>query len=172
MFRIIRVPSALDQFFCTMNPHFRWDHWTYLRLLVLVIAVAWGRRHVANLDRYLDAPYHRSRFNNFFLVARWDPEAALRQRARELIQALHRQPGETVYLVIDDLKQAERGTAMDAVAKTRQTTTEAYMRGHQYVCAILLLRHDVIPWGIRLYVTQAHGAALELPFRKTTEVAA
>jgi hypothetical protein len=109
MFRIIRVPSALDQFFCTMNPHFRWDHWTYLRLLVLVIAVAWGRRHVANLDRYLDAPYHRSRFNNFFLVARWDPEAALRQKARELIQALHRQPGETVYLVIDDLKKAERG---------------------------------------------------------------
>jgi hypothetical protein len=80
MFRIIRVPSALDQFFCTINPHFRWDHWTYLRLLVLVIAVAWGRRHVANLDRYLDAPYHRSRFNNFFLVARWDPEAALRQK--------------------------------------------------------------------------------------------
>jgi hypothetical protein len=129
MFRIIRVPSALDQFFCTMNPHFRWDHWTYLRLLVLVIAVAWGRRHVANLDRYLDAPYHRSRFNNFFLVARWDPEAALRQKARELIQALHQQPGETVYLVIDDLKKAERGAAMDAVAKTRHTTTEAYMRG-------------------------------------------
>jgi hypothetical protein len=172
MFRIIRVPSALDQFFCTMNPHFRWDHWTYLRLLVLVIAVAWGRRHVANLDRYLDAPYHWSRFNNFFLVTRWDPEAALRQKARELIQALHQQPGETVYLVIDDSKKAERGTAMDAVAKTRDTTTGAYMRGHQYVCAILLFRNDVIPWGIRLYVTQAHAAALELPFRKTTEVAA
>ena len=172
MFRIIRVPSALDQFFCTMKPHFRWDHWTDFRLLVLVIAVAWGRRNVANLYRYLDAPYHRSRFNNFFLVARWDPEAALRQKARELLQALHPQPGETVYLVIDDSKKAKRGTAMDAVAKMRDTTTEAYIRGHQYVCAILLFRHYVIPWGIRLYVKQAHCAALELPFRKTTEVAA
>jgi hypothetical protein len=51
MFRLIHVPSALDQFFCTMKPHFRWDHWTYFRVLVLVIAVAWGRRHVANLYR-------------------------------------------------------------------------------------------------------------------------
>jgi hypothetical protein len=105
-------------------------------------------------------------------VARWDPEAALRQKARELLQALHPQPGETVYLVIDDSKKAKRGTAMDAVAKMRETTTEAYIWGHQDVCAILLFRHDVIPWGIRLDVKQAHCAALERPFRKTTEVAA
>jgi hypothetical protein len=50
-------------------------------LLVLMIAVAWGRRNVANLYRYLDASYHRSRFNNFFLVACWAPEVALRQKA-------------------------------------------------------------------------------------------
>jgi hypothetical protein len=172
MFRRIRVPAALDQFFCTMKPHVRWDHWTYVRVLVLVIAVAWGRRTVANLYRYLDVPYHRSRFNHFFLVARWAPEAALRQKARERLQALHPQPGDTVDLVIDDSKQAKRGTAMDAVAKRRETTTEADIRGQQDVCAILLFRHDVIPWGLRLYVQQAHCAALECPFRKTTEVAA
>ena len=48
----------------------------------------WGRRNVANLYRYLDATHHRTRFNNFFLVERWDPEAALRQKAQELLRAL------------------------------------------------------------------------------------
>jgi hypothetical protein len=125
------MPSALDPFFCAIKPHFRGDHWTYFRVLVLVIAVAWGRRHVANLYRYLDAPYHRRRFNNFFLVARWDPAAALRQQARELLQALHPQPGAMVSLVIDDATKAQRGTAMEAVAKRRETTTEADIRGQQ-----------------------------------------
>jgi hypothetical protein len=91
MFRIVRVPPALDQFFRPLKPHFRWDHWAYFRLLVLVMAFAWGRRNGSNLYRYLDAPQHRTRFNNFFLVQRWDPQAALRQQARELLPALHPQ---------------------------------------------------------------------------------
>jgi hypothetical protein len=88
MFRIIRVPPALDKFFRPLKGHFHWDHFTYFRLLVLAIAVMWGRRNVANLYRYLDAEPHRTRFNNFFLVERWDPEAALRHKAQELLRAL------------------------------------------------------------------------------------
>jgi hypothetical protein len=47
-------------------------------LLILVMAFAWGRRNVTNLYRYLDGLHHRSGFNNFFLVQRWDPKGALR----------------------------------------------------------------------------------------------
>lgn len=83
MFRIIRVPPVLDKFFHTLQPHFHWNHFAYVRWLVVVSACAWGRRHVASLSRYLDAQHHRTRFNNFFLVARWDREAALRQKAQE-----------------------------------------------------------------------------------------
>lgn len=172
MFRIIRVPSALDKFFQTLKPHFHWDHWRYFQLLVLAMAFMWGRRNVANLYRYLETPHHRTRFNNFFLVARWDPEAALRQKAQELLRALHPQPGETLYLILDDSKKAKRGQAMDAVAKMKAPTTDAYIRGHQYVCAILVFRDHVIPWGIRLYVKQEPCAVLQLPFRKTPELAA
>jgi hypothetical protein len=49
------------------------------------MAFIWGRRNLANLYRYLDAQHHRTRFNNFCLVQRWDPEAALRQKAQELL---------------------------------------------------------------------------------------
>src|SRR5262245_53983045 len=99
MFRIIRVPPVLDKFFRPLRGHFHWDHFTYFRLLVVTMAFMWGRRNVANLYRYLDAPHHRTRFNNFFLVQRWDPEAVLRQQAQDLLRSLHLGNGETLYLV-------------------------------------------------------------------------
>jgi hypothetical protein len=172
MFRIIRIPPALDKFFRTLQPHFHWDHGTYFRLLVVAMAVMWGRRNVANLYRYLEAPYHRTRFNNFFLVERWDPEAALRQKAQELLRALRPQPGDALYLILDDSKKAKRGAQMEAVAKMKDPTTDAYIRGHQYVCAILSSRDHVIPWGIRLYVKPEYCTELGRPFYKTTELAA
>jgi SRSO17 transposase len=172
MIRIIRVPCSLDKFFHPLRSRFHWDHFSYFRLLVLTMAFMWGRRNVANLYRYLDAKHHRTRFNNFFLVQRWDPEAALRQKAQELLRALHPTPGEPLYLIIDDSKKAKRGKQMDAVAKLKDPTTDAYIRGHQYVCGILVFRQWVIPFGIRLYVKKAQCAALGLPFRKTTELAA
>jgi SRSO17 transposase len=172
MFRIIRVPCTLDKFFRPLHRHFHWDHFEYFRLLVLVMAFAWGRHNVANLYRYVDAQHHRTRFNNFFLLERWDPEAALRQKAQELLRALRPGRGETVYLIIDDSKKAKRGKMMDAIAKMKDPTTEAYIRGHQYVCAILVYRDHVIPWGIRLYVKKEQCAGLDVPFRKTTQLAA
>ncbi|HSF29871.1 MAG TPA: hypothetical protein VLK82_05285 [Candidatus Tectomicrobia bacterium] len=171
MFRIRRVPGALDQFFRTLQPRFHWDHWTYCRLLVLVIAVMWGRRNVANLYRYLEATHHRTRFNNFCLVAGWDPEAGLRQKAQELLRTLHPQRGEAIYLILDASKQAKRGQHMDAVTKRKDPTTEAYIRGHQYVCAMLVCRDHVLPWGIRLYIKEEPCRGLARPFHKTTELA-
>jgi SRSO17 transposase len=172
MFRIIRVPPSRDKFFRPLHGHFHWDHFRYFRLLVLTMAFMWGRRNVANMPRYLDAAPHRTRFNNFFLVERWDPEAALRQKASELLRSLHPALGETLYVIIDDSKHAKRGKTMDAVAKMKDPTTEAYIRGHQYVCAILVYRDHVIPWGIRLYVKKTQCTAVGVPFQKTTELAA
>jgi SRSO17 transposase len=172
MFRIIRVPPILDQFFRPLQPCFHWDHGAYFRLLVLVIAFAWGRRNVANLYRYLDPIHHRSRFNNFFLVSRWDAEAALRQKAQELLRSCRPRKGEMLYLIIDDSKKAKRGRSMEAVAIMKDPTTEAYIHGHQYVGAILVFRDYVIPYGIRLYVKPEDARALGLPFYKTTQLAA
>lgn len=49
MFRIIRVPRSLDKFFRPLQRRFHWDHFEYVRLLVLAMAFAWGRHHVANI---------------------------------------------------------------------------------------------------------------------------
>jgi hypothetical protein len=138
MCRLIRVPSALDKFFRPLPGHVHWDHFTYFRWLVLTLALMWGRRNVANVHRYLDAAPHRTRFHNFFLVERWDPEAARRQKAQARLRARRPGTGETLYLVLDDSKKAKPGKAMAAVAKMKDPTTEAYLRGHQYVCALLV----------------------------------
>jgi DDE superfamily endonuclease len=172
MFRLIRVPLALEKFFQPLEERFHWNHFIYFRLLVVVIACMWGRRNVANLYRYLDVAHHRTRFNNFFLVERWDPAGALCQKAYELLLTLQPQPGDTVYLIIDDSKKAKCGSQMEAVAKMKDPGIHAYIRGHHYVCAILAYHDHVIPWGIRLYVKKERGEALGLPFRKTTELAA
>jgi DDE superfamily endonuclease len=172
MFRIVRVPAPLDKFFHGLRPRFHGDHFEYFGLLVLAMACAWGRRNVAHLYQDLDVPHHRTRVNNFFLVQRWDPEAARRQQARERLRALHPQPGETLHCIIDDAKQAKRGNAMDAVATMKDPTIDASIWGHQYVFGMLVFRQHVIPDGLRLSVKKAHGPALGLPFRKTTEMAA
>jgi hypothetical protein len=172
MFRIIRVPAVLDKFFGTLHSHFHWNHWMYFRLLVLAMACMWGRRNVTNLYRYLEVEHHRTRFNNFFLVERWDPEAALRQKAQEWLRARRPRKGETISVIIDDSKTAKRGQAMDAIAKMKDPTTDAYIRGHQDVCAILVYRDHVIPFGIRLYVKKTDCPIVGVPFHKTTELAA
>jgi hypothetical protein len=131
MFRIIRVPAVLDKFFSPLPSHFHWHHWLYFRLLVVAMAFMWGRRKVAHLYRYLDAEHHRTRFNHFFLVERWDPEAALRQKAQELRRSRRPRTGEPLYVISDDAKKAKRGQVMDAIAKMKDPTAEAYIRGHQ-----------------------------------------
>jgi hypothetical protein len=171
MVRIIRVPPALDKFFRPLQGHFLWNHFTYFRMWVLAMAVMWGRRNVAHVDQYLDAEHHRTRFNHCLLVERWDPEAALRQKAQELLRALCLERGEPVYVIIDDSQQAKRGQAMAAIAQMKDPTTAAYSRGHQSVGAIVVYRGQVIPWGIRRYLTPAHAKSLGRPFRKTTALA-
>jgi SRSO17 transposase len=172
MCRILRVPPSLDKCFQPLQGHFHWDQFADFRLVVLTIACMWGRRNVANLHRYLDTEHHRTRVNNFLLVERWDPDVALGQQAQALLRSLRPKTGETIYVVLDDSKKAKRGTTMDAVAKMQDSTTDAYIRGHQDVCAILVCRDHVIPFGIRLSVKQAYCPALGLPFRKTTALAA
>jgi hypothetical protein len=172
MFRIRRVPPALDKFFQPLEGHFHWHHFAYVRLLVLTMACLWGRRHVAHVYRYVDAVHHRTRFNHVFLVERWDPEAALRQLVQASLRGLHPDKGDTISVILDDSKTAKRGQAMEAIAKMKDPTTDASIRGHQYVCGTLLFRQHVIPWGIRLYVKQEACAAVGVPFQKTAQLAA
>ena len=171
-FRIGRVPVPLDTVLHGLRPRFHWDHCEDFRLLVLAIAFAWGRRNGAKLYQYLAVPHHRTRFNTFFLVQRWDPEAALRPQAPQRLRTVPPPGGETRDRITDDSQKAKRGQALDAVAKMQDPTLDASIWGHQYVCGLRVFRQHVRPYGLRLYVRQAPCPAVGRPFRKTTAMAA
>lgn len=174
MFRIGRFPSKLEPFFRSLKTRFHWNHFEFFRILVLTIAFAWGRRNVSALYRHIDGKgrAHRTRFNNFFLVGRWNSEELLREKAKELLAALKPRKGEVIYLLIDDSKKGKRGKKMDAVSYIYDSVTGRKILGHQYVKATLKFRGYVIPFAIRLYVKDKDCPSLGLEFKKTTQLAA
>jgi hypothetical protein len=127
---------------------------------------------VTTLYRSLEVEPHRTRFNHVFLVARWDPAAALRQTAQAWLRALRPGQGATLDVIMDDAQQATRGKAMDAMAPMQDPMTDADIRGHPDVWAILVERDHVLPVGIRLSVKKAPCPTVGVPFPKSTALAA
>jgi SRSO17 transposase len=177
VFKIVRVPAILDPFFGSLTKEFHWKQGDYFRLLVLAIAMAYGRRNVSNLYRHIDAVTHRTRFNNFFLVGRWDGPERLRTKADELLADLELKRGERVYLILDDSVSRKRGKQMEGVGYLHDPVHGGSVLGHQYVTAVIKARGVVIPFGIRLYVKKelaqtGHARAVDVEFRTLTEMAA
>ena len=107
MFKIVRFPKKLKSFFDSLENQFHWDHFQYFRMLVLLVAVSWGRRNISVLYRHLDSRNqpHRSRFNNFLSVGRWESAIVLQMKASELLEALKPRKGETIEFILDDSKK-------------------------------------------------------------------
>jgi len=174
MFKIVRFPKKLESFFDSLQNQFHWDHFQYFRTLVLLITISWGRRNISALYRHLDdrSQPHRSRFNNFLNVGRWQPQVALQMKASEILGVLAPGKGETIELILDDSKKQKRGKYMEAVNWLRDPLSGRSIRGHQYVTATIRFRGHTIPFGIRLYVKKEDCRSLKRKFRKTTQFAA
>ncbi len=117
MFKIVRFPKKLESFFDSLKDQFHWDHFRYFRTLVLLMTISWGRKNIAALYRHLDSRSqpHRSRFNNFLNVGRWQPQIVLQIKASEMLAALAPGKGELIELIIDDSKKQKRGKATAAL---------------------------------------------------------
>jgi hypothetical protein len=174
MFKIVRFPSKLKSFFDSLQNQFHFNHFEYFQTLVLLIAFSWGRRNISTLYRHLDqqSQPHRSRFNNFVNLSRWNCAVVLQMKAYELLDNLNLVKGEFIELIIDDSKKPKRGKAMEAVGWIRDPLTGRNIRGHQYVTATIRFRGHTIPFGIRLYVKKQDCHRLGLDFKKTTQLAA
>ena len=174
MFKIVRFPSKLQPFFSSLTKEFHWDHDKYFSILVLLICFSWERRNIAALYRYLDRNQytHRSRFNNFLNLGRWNPEKALQQKAYELLYLLRPGAEDVLYLCLDDSKKDKRGTQMEAVGWLYDPVSGKKIKGHQYVQAIISFHGVTIPFAVRLYVKHNDCARLGMEFKKLTRLAA
>jgi len=172
MFKIVCTPSSVDDFFRSLTSEFHYNHADYFRDEVTAMAVAEGRHTVSSLVRHLDANHHRSRYNNFLHVARWDPEDLLHSAAFRLLQDLAPSKDRTIYLTIDDTVIPKRGKKMEAVGWLHDGSRHRNVRGHQIVFATLRAGGLTMPLGFRHYVKKQHAGTLHQPFRKLTELAA
>jgi hypothetical protein len=176
MFKIGRIPPSLEGFFKPLADFFLYNHYTFFRDLVVMMAYAWGPRTVANLHRHLDPRGRswRTRYNNFLNLDRWDAPAALRAKAMELLaKVLAQAPRRTtIYMVIDDSKKSKRGKKMEAVGFLHDSTTGRTIKGHNFIQANLEVNGVTIPWGVHLYAKKEDCPKLGLRFRKLTELAA
>lgn len=174
MFKVVRFPKNLESFFDSLETQFHWGHFEYFRTLVLLMVIAWGRRNISCLYRHLDSRTqpHRSRFNNFLNVGRWQPQVLLQAKAHDLLALLNPQKGDIVDLILDDSKKQKRGKKMEAVSWIHDPVSGRSIKGHQYVTAVLRFGGHVIPWGVRLYLKKEDAALLGQPFKKTTQLAA
>ena len=174
MFKIVRFPKKLESFFDSLENQFHWNHFQYFRMLVLLIAVSWGRRNISVLYRHLDSRNqpHRSRFNNFLNVDRWESQTVLQMKASELLNALKPSKGDVVEFILDDSKKQKRGKAMEAVNWIHDPLSGRSVKGHQYVTATIRFQGHTIPFGIRLYIKKEDCQSLKRKFKKTTQMAA
>jgi SRSO17 transposase len=174
MFKIVRFPSVLENFFRSLKTEFQFGHFEYFRMLVLLIASSWEDQNISSLYRHLDDRKfsHRTRFNNFMNIDRWNPEDALADKAYELLGTLKLKKGEKIYLILDDSKNSKRGKKMDAVGWVYDPTKGKSIWGHQYIKATIHVRGITIPFAIRLYVKDKDCKKLGMPFRKITHLAA
>jgi len=174
MFKIVRFPSRVENFFCSLKTEFLFEHFEYFRMLVLLIASSWEDRNISSLCRYLDESRfpHRTRYNNFMNKARWEPEKLLANKAYELLKSLKLKKGELIYLILDDSKKNKRGKEMDALGWVHDPLSGKSIWGHQYIKAAIYVHGVTIPFAIRLYIKDKDSLKLSIPFRKVTELAA
>jgi len=174
MFKIVRFPSKLKSFFDSLQNQFHFNHFEYFQTLVLLIIFSWERRNITALYRHLDnrSQPHRSRFNNFLNVGRWNPPVVLQLKAYELLSNLNPRKGDVIEFILDDSKKQKRGKAMEAVSWIHDPLTGRNIRGHQYVTATIRFRGYTIPFGIRIYIKKEDCPGLKRKFKKTTQLAA
>jgi len=145
MLKIVRTPPSVQGFFRSLTSKFHWNHADYFKDEVTAMACAEGRHTVTDLVRHLDAKRHRSRYNNFLHVARWDPEKLLHTAALRLLQRLKQTRDRTSYLILDDTVIPKRGQKMEAVGWLHDAAGHRKILGHQTVFAVLRVGEVTLP---------------------------
>jgi hypothetical protein len=147
------------------EPQFR-----HLRMLVLAIAVTYGRKNIAALKAILPGEAHPANLS-LFLRYNWEPEPLLNIVAYRQLKALGLKEGDTLYLIIDDTKVRKRGKRMQALSKVKDPATGRYFFGHTFVTAALYARGVTIPFRLKTFHSAAWCRKQRKPYRKLTDLA-
>lgn len=142
----------------------------HLRMVVLAMAITYGRKTMGALKEILPAESHHTNLS-LFLRYNWDAEALLDVAARQQLKALNLGEEDTLYLIIDDTKVRKRGKQMKALHKVKDPATGRYFFGHTFVAATLLAGGVTIPFRIKPFLNADWCRRNKMPYRKLTDLA-
>jgi hypothetical protein len=177
VFVIGRIPAALKGFFGNLSSGFEKRQWPHFHALVLVFALAHGRRNIAHLNRFLQDRDRRQRRQDFLVESPWDGAWAVNAGARSVLQAMKPRKGEMLEVLLDGTHAAKRGKKMEGAHRYFDPVTKSYQFGHAFVFCTLRFRGVAIPWAVRPWVPKAfcrseRGKELGLKFKTSNQIAA
>jgi hypothetical protein len=177
VFVIGKVPRKLKSFFGSVEHFFEKRQWPHFCSLVLVYALAHGRRNIHHLNHFLQDKARRQRRQDFLVESPWDGQSVVETFARIILESMAPQAGELLEVLIDLSHAAKRGKTMEAAHRYFDPVTKTYQWGHAFLLCVLRFRGVVVPWAIRLWVPRKfcrspRGKELGLKFRNSSQLAA
>jgi SRSO17 transposase len=166
---ISHLPSFAQRFFHRFEPELSKPQFTHLWSLVLGIVLNLRAAKLVHLSALAPAGGHRTRCGAFLSHSDWDAPALLHEAASDLLASMKPQPGETVYLILDDTRLPKRGSKMGWVSKIYDHKEHKFVRGHVVLTAAIAFRGVVMPFRIELWKPKGHPGPR---YRKLTNMAA
>lgn len=178
--KIGRFPPFGKRFFRRARKLIGCCQFAHFWRVVMTLAAMNGRRSLLRIAEAGKDRRSRQAIAFFLSQAQWDAPEILRQTALDTLRTLGWEPGQSVYMAIDDTQKRKRGKRMDAVSKIFLHAEKVYAQGHTILGCALIYRNVVIPYAVRLWASEKFCAATQKPshpcqpleFRKLTQLAA
>lgn len=151
MFLIDSIPAKLQGFFKPMKDHFYKAAYEHFWAFVLALSVSSRPRKIIHISQGRHRRKHRTGVSDFLRKSPWNEAEVLDTAAWQTLALMNPRAGETIYLVIDETKQAKRGKLMAAVGKLFDHVAKLFTRGHTALVACVVFRGVTLPLKIQLY---------------------
>jgi hypothetical protein len=120
----------------------------------------------------LSGQFSRSNLARLFSQYWWDHEDVLRQAVTFVMSIIKVQPGQKIYLLLDDTEIEKTGRKMAGLSKMRNHKQAYYFYGHCVVMLVLEINGIALPPDFRLYLSKQECARYNLQFQTKNELAA
>jgi SRSO17 transposase len=170
MFRLKRMPLQIELLLNELQYFFNDHQWLHFQSLLLSMLLTPYKKTLNGMVRILLFGGHRTKQNEFLKDCSKILSKVLKFYAMLIISKI-KEPGEPVYLIIDDTTNKKRGKHIVAAFSFFDHISKNYIWGQQIVCAIIQYRGFVIPYAIEIYLSKESSKDLKQHFEKKTTIA-
>ncbi len=129
-------------------------HLEHLWRIVILLASLQEGRSLSKFEEATNDRRSRQAISNFLTLADWNAPQLLQETALDELHRLGCQPGDSLYLVLDDTQKRKRGKLMAAVSKIFLHAEKVYANGHTILAAAWVYRGVALPCAVRLWASR------------------